>query len=189
MLDISNKLHALVDEFVSDLSSECNSLANTVSTQAIMLLGNDNAPKCATTQRPNNCTTADILNGLKRPLGIHVTDSQAREDKSLMSLAKASLKEGTSRGRDVFWNSETVEVLSSDHSSDDCRLPVVKLPKKLHGNQRSAKVRNHTSPRRSPRKDMVSPSQSPVSSHQLDYSYESDFKSEGAAMLDPETTP
>jgi len=34
MLDISNKLHALVDEFVSNLSSKCDSLAHNVSAQA-----------------------------------------------------------------------------------------------------------------------------------------------------------
>jgi hypothetical protein len=36
MLDISNKLHALVDEFVSNLSSECDSLTHNVSAQAYM---------------------------------------------------------------------------------------------------------------------------------------------------------
>ena len=34
MQDISNKLHALVDEFVSTLSSECDSLAHNISSQA-----------------------------------------------------------------------------------------------------------------------------------------------------------
>lgn len=41
MLDISNKLHALVDEFVSHLSSECDSLANTVSTEALKYVTHD----------------------------------------------------------------------------------------------------------------------------------------------------
>ena len=189
MLDISNKLHALVDEFVSNLSSECDSLANTVTAQAQMLLRNDIAPESAATQRSSNRTAADILLGLKRPSAIHVTDSQVREDKSHMSHAKASVKEGTSRSRDGFRNSQTVEVLSSDHSSDDGRLPAVKYPKKLHGNQRRAKVRHHTSPRSSLRLDMVSPLRSPESSHRLNYSYEGDTKTEGVAMPEHESTP
>ena len=189
MLDISNKLHALVDEFVSNLSSECEVMANTVSAQAQLLLGHDIAPESAASQRPGNRTAADILNGLKRPSGLHVTDSQVRQDKSHMSHAKANLKEGTSRSRDGGRNAQPVEVLSSDHSSDEDRVLAIKFPKKLFGNQRCAKVRISTARRRSPGIDIVSPLRSPESSHQLDYSYEGDTKSEGAAMQDHETTP
>lgn len=88
ILDISNKSHALGDEFVSNMYSECDSLANTVSAHAHMLLGNDIALESAMSQRPSNRTAAEVLNGLKRPAGIHVTDSQSIEDKSHMSHAK-----------------------------------------------------------------------------------------------------
>jgi hypothetical protein len=47
MLDISNKLHAMVDEFVSSLSSECDTLANNVSALPHLYVPNDSGPEVA----------------------------------------------------------------------------------------------------------------------------------------------
>ena len=137
MLDISNKLHALVDEFVSNLSSECNSLAHIVSSQGQSNLGHDVAPEIAPSQRPSNRTAAEVLNGLKRPSGVHVTPENQREGKAHMSNTKPKLKEGFNKRSNGGTRSQTVEVLSSDHSSDECPRPKpVKFQKKLAGNQR-----------------------------------------------------
>lgn len=133
MLDISNKLHALVDEFVNNLSSECDNLANNVSAQAHMYLVHDLANEAANVPRPGNRTAAEVLSGLKRPSAVHVLDTQHRGEKSPLNHAKASLKEGNRRRRDGVRGSQTVELLSSDHSSDDCRRPLPKFSKKIVG--------------------------------------------------------
>jgi hypothetical protein len=188
MLDISNKLHALVDEFVSNLSSECDSLANNVSAQAHMYLAHDSAPEAAKAPRQSNRTATEVLNGLKRPSGIRLMDSNHREGKSHMERAKVNLKEENSRSRDGGRSSQPVELLSSDNSSDDCRRPTIKFSKKLFGNQRAPKVRNSSSRGSSPWKYIESPLRSPESSHVMNYSYEGDTKSVGGKSLDVETT-
>lgn len=189
MFDISNKLHALVDEFVSNLSSECDSLANTVSAHAQLLLGNDITPAGAVSQRSSNRTAAEVLIGLKRPAVLNVTNSLLREDKLKMMQANANPKEGTIRNRDGGRRPHSVELLSSDGSSDDGRLPAIKHPKKTPGNQPRPKLRNSRPRRSSHGVELVTPLRSPESSHTLDYSYDGDTKSEGAAMIHHETTP
>lgn len=82
MVDISNKLHALVDEFVSNLSSECNSLAHNVSAEAHMYVAHDSALAGSQTQRTSNRTTSEVLNGLKRPSPDPLTSSCNIEGKS-----------------------------------------------------------------------------------------------------------
>lgn len=188
MRDISNKLHALVDEFVSNLSSECVSLANTVSAQAHLYQSADNAAEITPTQRSANRTAAEVLNGLKRPSGVPGTDSPHTELKSRMSHAKGKVKEGYNRTRDGGRFSADVEVLSSDHSSDDCPRPTIKFPKKLQANKRGAKARNSRSRGHSPGLDNMSPLRSHESSHPLDYGYEGDTKSVGATINDVENT-
>lgn len=126
MVDISNKLHALVDEFVSNLSSECSSLAHTVSAQAQIYLANDIATDVAKQQRPSNHTVAEVLSGLIRPSAAGAMDSQPRVEQSQTHNAKVIMKEGKSRNRDDGRRSQTVELLSSDHSSDDCPRPAPK---------------------------------------------------------------
>lgn len=126
MLDISNKLHALVDEFVSNLSSEYNSLAHIVSAQAQSHLGHDSTPEVTPSQRVGNRTAAEVLNGLKRPSGVHVPDGNQRDGKAQiaqLSQVVAKLKEDFNRSRDGGIPLQSVEVLSSDHTSDDCPRP------------------------------------------------------------------
>ena len=189
MIDISNKLHALVDEFVSNLSSECNSLAHSVSAQAQKYIANEVAPDLAQSQRPSNRTAAEVLNGLKRPSGINVADPQHREGKTHMSHAIAKSKAGSTRSRDGGRSLPNVEVISSDNSSDECPPPKPKVSsKKLVGNHCGRKTRISTSRGRSTKIDTRSPSRSPESSHMLDYSYEGDTKSVGANILDVEST-
>ena len=98
MLDISNKLHALVDEFVSNLSLECDSLANNIS--AHMYVAHDSALEVVKTLRPSNRTTSEVLNGLKKPSGTHLTNSHHREDKSHVQHAKSNLKARNNRSKD-----------------------------------------------------------------------------------------
>ena len=100
MLDISNKLHALVDEFVSNLTSECDSLANNASTEAHMHVAHDSAIVDGQTHRPSNRTTAEVLNGLRRPSGTPSTSSQHREGTSAVQHVKSNLKAGNNRNRE-----------------------------------------------------------------------------------------
>ena len=239
MRDISNKLHALVDEFVSNLSSDLDSLANNVSAQAHMYVKCDSSADATKGPRPTNRTTTEVLNGLKRPSGAHVGDSHPSPAKSNMEHAKPSFQAAKSRSRDNGRNSrqmksnsasmgekdghnrarcvdtvhdnmtsgddvhqgrgvnaisgkgkvvQTVELLSSDHSSDESLLPTLKFSQKVFGNQRARKVRNSISQGRPARIDMKSPSRSLESSHVMNYSYESDTKSVGGKSLEVETT-
>lgn len=100
MLDISNKLHALVDEFVSTLSSECNSLTQNVSAEAHMYVAPESALAGSQIQRPSNRTTTEVLNGLKRPSGTPLTSSHNREGKSHVQHGKPDLQMGTSRSKE-----------------------------------------------------------------------------------------
>lgn len=88
MLDISNKLHALVDEFVSHLSSVCDSLANNVSTTSQLYLAPFSSPSAGKSHRQSNRTAAEVLSGLKRPSEIHKMGSHHREGKSHMSMPR-----------------------------------------------------------------------------------------------------
>lgn len=100
MLDISNKLHALVDEFVSNLSSECDSLANTVSAEAHKYVAHDNALTQTQTQRPSNRTTSEVLKGLTRPSTIPLTSLHNREGKSHVQPGKPNFQAGIKGNRE-----------------------------------------------------------------------------------------
>ena len=100
MLDISNKLHALVDEFVSNLSSECVSITNNVSVEAHMYVAHDSALGGSQTQRSSNRTTSEVLNGLKRPTGNPLTSSHTREGNLHVQHVKPSLQAKNSRHKE-----------------------------------------------------------------------------------------
>lgn len=100
MLDISNKLHALVDEFVSNLSSECDSLAHNVSAQARIYVEHDSAAEATQGPKPNNRTASEVLHGLKRPSASQVVDLNHREGKSPTDHTKPNFQDRKSRGRD-----------------------------------------------------------------------------------------
>ena len=100
MLDISNKLHALVDEFVSNLSSECDNLANNVTAEGHMYVAHDNTQAGRQTQRPSNRTTTEVLNGLKRPSGTPLTSPHTREIKTHVQHPKPGLQTGNNRHRE-----------------------------------------------------------------------------------------
>ena len=80
MMEISNKLHAMVDEFVSNMSSECSSLAKV--------------------PRQSNRTTTQVLNGLRRPSTSHSTAPLHEEGKSRSGEGKSRLEPGTSKLQD-----------------------------------------------------------------------------------------
>ena len=101
MIDISNKLHALVDEFVSNLSSEYDSLAQSVSAEAHMYVAPDSAIAGTQTQRPSNRTTTEVLNGLIRPTNTPLTSSHNRGGKSHVQDGKPDLQTGSSRNREL----------------------------------------------------------------------------------------
>lgn len=92
MLDISNKLHAMVDEFVSNLTSECASLVHNVPSQVHGNVANDS--------RPGNRTTQEVLKGLRRPSESNVADYPRREGKSHIEHAKSNMLVGDKKYRD-----------------------------------------------------------------------------------------
>ena len=100
MIDISNKLHALVDEFVSNLSSECDSLANNVSGEDHMYVAQDIALAGSQSKRPSNRSTSEVLNGLKRPSSAPLSSTHTREGRSEVQHVKTTLKTGNSRDRE-----------------------------------------------------------------------------------------
>ena len=100
MLDISNKLHAMVDEFVSNLSSECDSVANTISGAAPPYVATDSAPADPKTPRPSNRTASEVLNGLKRPSITPPSCSPHREGVHNVQQAKPKLQAGHSLNRE-----------------------------------------------------------------------------------------
>ena len=222
MLDISNKLHAMVDEFVSNLSSECDSLANNVSSQAQLYAAHDSAgPEAAKAPRLSNRTTTEVLNGLRRPSGSAAMGHHNKEGRPRMEHVKSNHQEGSKKIMDGGRSSRhtqdtetrsaslerlekkigsksdhvskgkfvhTVEVLSSDHSSDVSLRPTLKSSKEMRGRQ-SSKKRPISTPRgRTTRIDVRSPSTSPGSSESLDYSYEEDANSLGLRSPPPEKT-
>lgn len=109
MLDINNKLHALVDEFVSNLTSECDSLANNASTPAFQYVAHDSAIADGQTQRPSNRTTADVLNGLKRPTSAPSTSSMHKEGKSHVQNVKNNLQGASNRNKESSKNLRPIQ--------------------------------------------------------------------------------
>lgn len=242
MLDISNKLHAMVDEFVSNLSSECGSLANNVSAHRNLYVPHDTGPEVATAPRLSNRTTSEVLNGLRRPCGNQAMDNAGREGRLHMEHAQStpqggntrimdgvrpsrqtkelktrsasleridhkndgrsvdiiidnngprnglkhgrSTHDGASKGKFVH----TVEVLSSDHSSDVSTRPSQKLSKDMRRKHNSKRIRKSSLRGRTTRMDIHSPSTSPGRSHSMDYSYEEDTNSLGTKNPHAATT-
>lgn len=92
MADISNKLHAMVDEFVSNLSSECDNLVNNVSGEAHQIGAPGSAPADPKPQRPSNRTTSEVLNGLKRPSITPPASFHHRDSNSHAQHAKPALQ-------------------------------------------------------------------------------------------------
>ena len=236
MLDISNKLHAMVDEFVSNLTSECDSLVNNVSAQGHKSVAHNSGPEAPRAGRPSNRSTLEVLKGLTRP-------SKAQEmEKSHIDCGKSSNVAGMAKSRDnptslrqslelqsksassdgldhkednistdLLFNNivakgevkqrrtakdnvpkgkvfHTVEILSSDHSSDDCLIPLIKSKKKKVGKQNITKVQKSTSRGISTAIGIQSPSTSPESSHVMNYSYEEDTLSLGSKNPPIEST-
>jgi hypothetical protein len=217
MLDISNKLHALVDEFVSNLSSECDSLTHNVSAQAYMYDEQDSPTEGTQGSRANNRTTIEVLNGLKRPGGSHVADVNHRGGQSPVVHGSPIFQDKNSRSRDCGGVSATtpdqktgsarlaVSSRSVDSIFDDLLMlneenfsrptiaqagkgKVVKTSKKNLGKQRATKVRNSSPPGRAIRIDIGSPSRSFESSHVMNYSHEEDTPSAGGKSNEVGTT-
>ena len=243
MLDISNKLHALVDEFVSNLSSECAShLVNNISASKHMYVSPKAASEATKTPRSSNRTTTEVLAGLQRPSGNPTSDYFPKDGGSQPKHGKSSLQEGNTGNReegrnsgsaldkntrsnpvewDGFDNDEeylhidldniapteglqrgrgktvasqkgkfmhSVELLSSDHSSDDGHRQNVKSPKKTRGKQSFKNGTISSARGRSVSTGPQSPSQSPESSHVLAYSYETDTNSHDARNPGVEST-
>lgn len=242
MLDISNKLHAMVDEFVSNLSSECDSLVNHASARVQKHVANDSRAEGPRASRPSNRTTMEVLTQLRRPSEFQVKDSPDKEGKSNMEMGSPIYLEGKKRLKDngrssrqpdklvsksasvegmddqedtrsveilfdtVFSKSDvkhgrgtqvtapkgklqhTVEILSSDHSSDDNIRPIIKPTKKLVGKHHSTKMQPSTSPAISAGKRISYPSTSPESSHVMNYSYEEDTHSQDSKNPPVSTT-
>ena len=242
MRDISNKLHAMVDEFVSKLSLECDSLANNISGHAQKHAPHDSGAEAAKTPRLSNRTTMEVLNGLRRPSSNPPMDNHHQDGKSHVELAKSNLTEGNTRNRDggrFVWPvremkprsaslegtdtqndarsvdigskytlsedeakqgrgtnemntigkfMQTIEILSSDQSSDDCLLTNMKYSKNKKRDQSATKIKNLSSRGRPSRIDIQSPSMSRESSHLMNYSYEEDTNNLGGRNQAIETT-
>ena len=126
MHDISNKLHALVDEFVSNLSSECDSLANNICSQAGKYEAGHIVGEAAPAPRLSNRTTLEVLKGLRRPYENPLTNTLHRDKKTHTS--HDSCKNGRSRNdmASIGKSMEHIEILSSNQSSDDCCLANMK---------------------------------------------------------------
>ena len=239
MRDISNKLHALVDEFVNNLSSECDSLANTISSQASEAA---RIVEAAMAPRSSNRTTTEVLNGLRRPSDQHLIENSHREEKSHADSEKVNSTEVPMRNRDAGKFSrtmrdtqqstasvegsdtpddvrsaengtryttsqyetprgrgkadmavigkimQTIEILSSDQSSDDCLLTHMKHSKSKQVKQKSSTMKTSTPRGRPAGTPRQSPSMSRESSHYLNYSYEEDTNSLGRSSPGNETT-
>lgn len=239
MLDISNKLHALVDEFVSNLSSECDTLANNVSSQACKYVAPGPLAEPAPTPRQSNRTTSEVLNGLRRPSEPHLMNNRHQEENTQMEPVKPNFTDRAPRSRsdgrferpvrnvepsrtslegdanqsharsldinssytpsndpakhgrtipgmaaiDKFLGS--IEILSSDQSSDDCLRARLKHSKPKHPKAPPPKTRGRPTVR-----DKRSPSMSRESSHTMNYSYEEETTSIGGrrhAIENPST--
>ena len=235
MIDISNKLHAMVDEFVSNLTSECDQVVNTVSAQGHMQVPHDRGSEATRAPRLSNRTAKEVLNGLRRPTDNPVVDVHGTECKSILLEGNRSSKDDgrisrqvkelrptsasveglgqkkdsrsvdiladnnvskneVKHGRRITDNatkgnfSHTVEILSSDQSSEEYLRPSIKSGKKIVAAVNNRKVRNTKSAGRSIGKEMRSPVTSPESSHRLNYSYEDDLDSLGTKNPPTETS-
>ena len=230
MIDISNKLHAMVDEFVSNLTSECESVVFRVSARGHKKVAEDSGPESPRASRPSNRTTQEVLSGLRRPSESHVPAKTNREPKSHMEHGVSSMLEPNKKDRDSGKSASlegvshkedtrsvgtlqnnilsrvaasqsrppqdtarrgkifhTVEILSSDHSSDDSFLAIVKSTKKKVFKPLSKKSEPSTSRVITAGLGKQSPSTSPESSHVMNYSYEEDTQSLGSKNPPVET--
>ena len=242
MRDISNKLHAMVDEFVSNLSTECVTLAHKISTNASKYVPHLSGAHDAPAARSSNRTTTEVLNGLRRPSENPLVDNDHQEGKTHLDHAKLKSKEGNTRNRDKTrldrrtrdkkhpsecWDGtdtaddmrfvgigseyilsrdepvrgrgkadtsaigqrrQTIELLSSDQSSDDCLLTSLKYNKYKTPKQRSTSIRASSPRGRPTRAPLRSPSMSRESSHVMNYSYEEDTYSNGGRSQPIEDT-
>ena len=236
MRDINNKLHALVDEFVSNLSSECDSLANNLSSQASSYSAHASGGDAAKAPRSSNRSTTEVLNQLRRPYDDPSVDKHQREGKSHVEHGNLNLTSGNSttieegrfvrRMRDKIHSSvsvvgtdtpddvksldfaseytlsrdetqrgpgnekmatigktmQSIEILSSDHSSDDCLLTSMKHPKKKMIKQNGTSINRSDSWGRPTWEETQSPQISRESSHLMNYSYEEDTNSLGGGV-------
>jgi len=239
MLDISNKLHAMVDQFVSSLSSECDILANNVSAQPHLYVPTVIVSEAVKTPRTSNRTTTEVLNGLKRPCDSRAKDYLEEEGRTNTPNAKSEKSEDSNRVQDGvmysrppkplrtrsasldhvdqkrIWDQpvdidldtdildispkpgrsthaqaakgkfvHSIEVLSSDHSSDDNLRPPAKKSTEIRAKHNNKKTRTPSSRPRMSRMDTHSASTSPGSSQSLDYSYEEDTITRGTKNRD-----
>jgi hypothetical protein len=242
MIDISNKLHAMVDEFVSNLTSECETVVFHVSARGHKNVAEDSGPESSRASRPSNRTTQEELKGLKRPSESRVSAKTSRKGSTQMPHGNSPMVEGNQRPREngttslhpaslrsksatledapdredmrpistLFnhavsraeakqdrppqdtaargKNFHTPEILSSDHSSDDSFLAIVKSTKKKVFKPLSKKTQPSTSPVISAGILKRSSSTSPESSHVMNYSYEEDTQSLGSKNPPVETS-
>lgn len=240
MIDISNKLHAMVDEFVSNLSSECVTLAHNVSNHGHMYVARVSGPNAVAAPRSSNRTTSEVLSGLRRPPGSQAVDYNNSQELTCLDQTKSNLQEGLTRCKEVVGSSrnlkdmkhrsgemepvkrpngvrsvhsvspkslprdevkhrrrsndkgrkgkcmETVELLSSDNSSDEGHRRHIRVPQKLLRKPSSTKTRNSDPKGRSAGIVARSPSRSRESSHLLSYSYEeTNSHDKGSPVIDP----
>jgi hypothetical protein len=233
LIEISNKLHAMVDEFVQNMTSECDILANNISTKAGSYAARNSGAEPTSTPRLSNRTTTEVLNGLRRPSGDHSNSPQTTEGKSRLEHGMSNLQGGNTANREggrfvrqarekkpnsatleddniqkdvtsVEISSEntlskdeaqhgrgtpdiasigktiqSIEILSSDHSSDDGLGTSMKYSRKMVGNQNSTKFRKPSWQGRPTETEKKTPSRSPSSSHLMDIGYEEDVHSPG----------
>jgi hypothetical protein len=224
----------MVDEFVSNLTSECESVVFHVSARGHKNVALDSGTESPSAARPCNRKTQEVLKKLKRPSESHVMAPTSREGTSHMERGNSSMVDGNKRDRDngrsslhplelgsktatlegaqhkedsrsagtIFNNKvsrgeakqglspqdtaargktfHTVEILSSDHSSDDSFVAIVKSTKKKVFRPLSKKAQPSTSRVISEGKGKRSPSTSPESSHVMNYSYDEDTQSLGS---------
>jgi hypothetical protein len=242
MIDISSKLHAMVDEFVSNLTSECESVVFHCSARGHKNVVEDSGRESPRTARTSNRTTQEVLRGLIPPTESQVMAKTSREGKSHMEHGNSAMVEGDKRDSDNGISSlqplelrsssvtlegvqhkedsrsvgalsnnalsraeakqdrpprdiaargkivHTVEILSSDHSSDDNFVAIVKSTKKKMFRPLSKKSEPSTSRVISAGIGKRSPSTSPESSHVMNYSYEEETQSLGSKNPPAETS-
>ena len=99
MLDISNKLHALVDEFVSTLTSECDTLANNISSQNCNYVAQCSGAEAATAPRLSNRSPTEVLNGLRRPSEPHLVGNRHQEEKPHVEPVKLDFMEAATNSK------------------------------------------------------------------------------------------
>ena len=244
LIEISNKLHAMVDEFVYNMSSECGTLAHNISSEVGSLANNispqggsytarESGPEPLATPRLSNRTTTEVLSGLRRPSGSPSTDPRHTDMKSQDSITRnreggrfvrqliqkkpktttleedniqfdvhsldisserTMLRDEARNGRGTRdmaprgKNRQSIEILSSDHSSDEGFRISMRHSRKIVGNQNTTKFRKSSSRVRPTEVHKKSPLRSPESSHLTDYGYEDDMHSPGGKS-DPSSSP